>query len=507
MENAFPKIQVCPFCGKPFKRLKTHLPHCKMIRNMKNKSNSKKVEMPIEIEQPKLSKKLVGTPALPNTKKVKPKALMQKAKTGSTNQWNNLSVGNESCAHEQTVWNKDMDVTQLNPGELNNREPMGKKYQRSAGWPEETKSKTESSEYSLKQEQDKMDVKKAMTRKKMKSVNRLTNSNFVKEVQGNIEDCSQSEFGSAEKTLFPKLKPIVKETAVWDLQNHLMVPQSSTAVRSNSLKSIRRGTVVPEVNITCDINQNEATEGIIREKHSMNSIKTSVWHHIKDNFCRTSRIETNQNYILKVNTSVNRHVCRGGTLEASHGVATWESSSDNQRCNTISTSMRMKDLNEYEGNPYIYYEALKKTEPWNLKGYSFAQSEFLYLSQQIKCWNKNMLLSMSSTKKEYMDEKILKPNPSDWKKTRIGMEWFPDLYPGYHSIGLSMLPKQTKHLETPVRLTASQSENVKGYSKYYNKYIKMRGARSVITLLVGYMTFSYIWNYESVSHEYWRKEH
>ncbi|XP_015849210.1 mitochondrial nucleoid-associated protein 1 isoform X1 [Peromyscus maniculatus bairdii] len=31
MGDAGPRMEVCPYCKKPFKRLKTHLPHCKMI--------------------------------------------------------------------------------------------------------------------------------------------------------------------------------------------------------------------------------------------------------------------------------------------------------------------------------------------------------------------------------------------------------------------------------------------------------------------------------------------
>lgn len=32
MSGAEPRMEVCPYCKKPFKRLKSHLPHCKMIR-------------------------------------------------------------------------------------------------------------------------------------------------------------------------------------------------------------------------------------------------------------------------------------------------------------------------------------------------------------------------------------------------------------------------------------------------------------------------------------------
>ncbi|XP_067860235.1 mitochondrial nucleoid-associated protein 1-like isoform X2 [Heptranchias perlo] len=554
METASPGMQVCPFCGKVFKRLKAHLPHCKMTRNVNSKSNSKKTEEPIAIPQLESNCKLVRTRASPNQKiKVKEnsaRTLTQKEKAASTKKQNNSrGLGNEQCTSEQTVWSRGINEPQAIQGDLmDNRELIRKKISQQSvgritkGRPKEAKKemaiKTKASEHFLKQDQDKVDVNqeivkfKGTTRTKVNSTQKIANNNSIKKERENIEDSSPrpplNGKGSADlipKNIFcPKVKTILnlehiqtrpefeETTAVLDLQANAIIPQSSGTVRSNSLHSIRQENVVPKVDIRCQSDQNEVTEGIapnklMYEQSSISNIKTSVWHHIKENLCRRTTTTTKQDFISKMNTNVKEGGYRADILETSHSTAVCDSSTSNHICSRITASMRVKDLNKFEGNPQIGYVAnMKKAESSDLHTNGVAQSEYLHLSQKEKCWNKDVFLSMSSTKTEYLDERIKKLHP---RKTGVGMEWFPELYPGYHSIGLRMLPEQTKQWETPIRLSVSQSESTKGYNRYYNKYMNSRKGvvGGVITLFVGYATLSYIWNYDCIKHNFWRKYH
>ncbi|KAM5153026.1 ATP synthase F(0) complex subunit f, mitochondrial [Mantella aurantiaca] len=49
----------------------------------------------------------------------------------------------------------------------------------------------------------------------------------------------------------------------------------------------------------------------------------------------------------------------------------------------------------------------------------------------------------------------------------------------------------------------------RGYSRYYNKYINVKkgGIGGIAMVVVGYMTLSYIWEYDHLKHQRSRKYH
>ncbi|XP_052367204.1 ATP synthase subunit f, mitochondrial-like [Oncorhynchus keta] len=48
-----------------------------------------------------------------------------------------------------------------------------------------------------------------------------------------------------------------------------------------------------------------------------------------------------------------------------------------------------------------------------------------------------------------------------------------------------------------------------GHDRYYNKYINVKkgGIGGVAMLLVGYVALSYLWEYDHLKHDRWRKYH
>ncbi|XP_067915306.1 ATP synthase subunit f, mitochondrial-like [Heterodontus francisci] len=49
----------------------------------------------------------------------------------------------------------------------------------------------------------------------------------------------------------------------------------------------------------------------------------------------------------------------------------------------------------------------------------------------------------------------------------------------------------------------------RGHNRYYNKYINVKrgGIGGVAMLLAGYVLISYVWEYDHLKHERWRKYH
>ncbi|XP_054615939.1 ATP synthase subunit f, mitochondrial [Dunckerocampus dactyliophorus] len=49
----------------------------------------------------------------------------------------------------------------------------------------------------------------------------------------------------------------------------------------------------------------------------------------------------------------------------------------------------------------------------------------------------------------------------------------------------------------------------RGHDRYFNKYVNVRrgGIGGVAMLLAGYVTLSYIWEYDHIKHDRWRKYH
>ncbi|KAJ8253794.1 hypothetical protein COCON_G00204060 [Conger conger] len=49
----------------------------------------------------------------------------------------------------------------------------------------------------------------------------------------------------------------------------------------------------------------------------------------------------------------------------------------------------------------------------------------------------------------------------------------------------------------------------RGHDRYYNKYVNVKkgGIGGVAMLLVGYVALSYIWEYDHIKHDRWRKYH
>ncbi|XP_054833793.1 uncharacterized protein C17orf80 homolog [Eublepharis macularius] len=126
----------------------------------------------------------------------------------------------------------------------------------------------------------------------------------------------------------------------------------------------------------------------------------------------------------------------------------------------------------------------------------------------------------------------------------LGLEWFPELYPNYHSLfsekhtqwdaripetRVIILPREgwqvplaerrlmdVKLQDLPAWLAACNSSprgmlraTCRAWNGYYNKYINVKkgGVAGISMLLLGYCVLSYAWSYEHIKKDRWRKYH
>ncbi|XP_064891122.1 mitochondrial nucleoid-associated protein 1 isoform X2 [Columba livia] len=90
-----------------------------------------------------------------------------------------------------------------------------------------------------------------------------------------------------------------------------------------------------------------------------------------------------------------------------------------------------------------------------------------------------------------------------------GLEWFPDLYPTYHGLSIFPGNHSQENLGSTVKMKGSFSEEQQAWSSYYNKYINVKrgGPAGISMLLAGYCLLSYSWSYQRLKRHRWRKYH
>ncbi|XP_054702056.1 uncharacterized protein C17orf80 homolog isoform X2 [Grus americana] len=83
----------------------------------------------------------------------------------------------------------------------------------------------------------------------------------------------------------------------------------------------------------------------------------------------------------------------------------------------------------------------------------------------------------------------------------MGLEWFPDLHPNYY--GLSIFPGKPfqDNVGITMKTKGSFSEGQQAWSSYYDKYINVKrgGPAGISMLLAGYCLLSYGWNYQHIT--------
>ncbi|XP_053144073.1 uncharacterized protein C17orf80 homolog [Hemicordylus capensis] len=132
------------------------------------------------------------------------------------------------------------------------------------------------------------------------------------------------------------------------------------------------------------------------------------------------------------------------------------------------------------------------------------------------------------------------------RPSSLGLEWFPELYPNYHALGLFSRKEplwDTRISEAQVLILPCEGQQVplakkclmdvklqdlpawlttrdlspqgmlrvpyRAWNGYYNKYINVKkgGVAGISILLLGYCVLSYAWSYEHIKHSRWRKYH
>eukprot|EP00062_Callorhinchus_milii_P004563 gi/632943069/ref/XP_007886759.1/ PREDICTED: uncharacterized protein C17orf80 homolog [Callorhinchus milii] len=579
MATASPGTEVCPFCGKAFKRLKAHLPHCKMTKNMNGKSNFKKTEVSNVFPQSELNTKLGRNPEPPKSK------IAIKANSGNAIQEGLKLKKQKKLTNVGTVIDEAVSLSEqmrlssgtnesqsmLNAGGLidNVEQVTGNVSQRSnpdttkRTIKEMTKKKTKANEDFLKQERKNTVIKsKGKTRTKLKGTQKIPNDIRSKErdeinkgsnEKSNVDQQMSKDINVSEVTSVSNLERIQirpefeMEASMLELQSYPIILKSSY-LRSKMLNPV---TAKNLEGCQSDFRQHQnqlvgnIANELISEQRSVMVNKTNVWDHIKENLYRRKLINNvDQEFILTVNANAKESDYKTKALETSYNTSVCNLSTGTDICRVNVAASQVNF--QYEGRPHACYVAnMRKTKPGDLDTDGLAPPESLLLQPAEKYLNRENLLPTGTTQNEDLNERINNSCSSVSKNTGIGMEWFPELYPGYRSVGLSMLPVKAQEWDIPLRPFVCKNEKSKvslserhlmhvtlnelpswlaardhspkglitavqrGYDRYYNKYINVkRGSFGGVTmLLVGYATLSYIWSYNHIKHHRRRKFH
>ncbi|XP_032994825.1 uncharacterized protein C17orf80 homolog [Lacerta agilis] len=92
-------------------------------------------------------------------------------------------------------------------------------------------------------------------------------------------------------------------------------------------------------------------------------------------------------------------------------------------------------------------------------------------------------------------DRSIRPSP-------LGLEWFPELYPNYRGLGLfSKRPSQWATIVPETKVPSLPWEGQQAWNGYYNRYInvKKNSVAGISVLLLG-CVLSYVWSYPHIKH-------
>ncbi|XP_033894529.3 uncharacterized protein C17orf80-like isoform X1 [Acipenser ruthenus] len=474
---AAPGTELCPFCGKPFKRLKSHLPHCKMAsvagvtagsngvplsdsskagRKQQAAAKKKEKDSKLNLKEPStiLKSKKAKTQDIstlqtseipaPKVKTENTKAGDKVGKAGLQKMWSK-GLKKQQNSKEQTSMISSLKDKKSSPALSSAQGDAQATHNTPADTPllhlNQTAVLTKVDKHGLEQVMQNQAVPKLRSKQTTSKLQALE----LAPLQGSESRSTDSVAGQslAEQTRVPAVSPGKRvlevktsesrsKTSVWDHTKYALMGNKNTAGLYQQQNTCRGQNVLLD-----------------HSRDSKQFTKTNVWDHIRENFC-------SRNYDV---------ISRKGSAETS-----------------------------------------EKAVP---------------------------VLSQSLSKSAGSD------------LTPRGLEWLPELHPGYQGIGFSMLPvkpspwrvedrpclpeQDTRQVplaerrlmevrlgELPAWLGSRELQPAtglaamrRGWQRYYSKYIDVKkgGAGGVAMLLAAYCVLSYSWNYQHLKQDRWRKYH
>ncbi|XP_036428486.1 uncharacterized protein si:dkey-21c1.4 [Colossoma macropomum] len=463
-------LEPCPYCGKPFKRLKSHLPHCKMSPGSETTKNNK---APEEL--------LTTTPndTTPKEKKKKVNGFDKRLNDSSFQSISKslakpkVSMTAEKVNMDELTVAKVLSAEQRNPATVNPK-----------------------SKWLAKREQEMAKQAILLTQKgsKLISDSQQEKDNCLSEtLQGQVKETPQTE-GQNQKTLTGTKLTSLVTTKKFTATDLLHVTWTTGSQAERSMPNCKaKGNILEEIqNSPKALTKDHASTPTVKEQadFSFFQSKTCVWDHIKHGlYARRSGIvsllpptaETHEASISKCeNTSVFVHKTH---IENNQNAVTKASSAPLLASAQTSVQRPAEDMLTSE----LQSKTIMKRTPEMATGYDgtlfspFRNSE---MSSNEDLWTKC--------------ESSRSPPQSQGPGTeqRLG-----DVRLGELAAWLgTRTPKSPREAVTMLS---------RGWQWYYRKYIDVQkgGIGGITMLIAGYCVLSYIWSYPHLKKERWRRYH
>uniref|UniRef100_A0A6J0UNV7 Mitochondrial nucleoid-associated protein 1 isoform X1 n=1 Tax=Pogona vitticeps TaxID=103695 RepID=A0A6J0UNV7_9SAUR len=536
MSGSHPEIEICPYCKKPFKRLKSHLPHCKMARSADlsadfspaKKGTSSTMPRLLNTEKKKAQVKSTETISKKENKMKKPELGKKKTK--------NKNDSSQELAAKCSSWHRGEDAQikstavkiSRTGGSSQNASEVGE-----AQPAEQVVLKANTAETSRIQKNRRettscgagsaSDVGLELNIQSGKSPSELPSQAvkcFSKQSQSEEAAPANPNASSWFESSIEDLPPVPQEIDRIELviENHrvrLLRKKGVSSVlhevpagnhRKGPVESSSGGEEVVSTNGQNVIAMAERMDGksilgLELAGDALNGgteteVTTLEAHTLGDQVMDSCETFSSLPVLLSVDSKDTANENALFFKERYPNQPPVCTTPKSKVCSSITETLREKGKMQILNN---YLTQLEKDIP-------------LYSGTAVAIEYKNTFLRHPSVQTPEMTTAYWLPPPLDggtWPRS-LGLEWFPELYPNYHRLGL--FSRRSSHWDTPIAQVQDLILPCRGQQAWnsYYKYIngkKSRVAGIISMLVLGYCVLSYAWSYEHTKHSYWRKYH
>ncbi|XP_066471416.1 mitochondrial nucleoid-associated protein 1 [Tiliqua scincoides] len=577
MAGTPPGAEICPYCRKPFKRLKSHLPHCKLAGETSSAFDSGELfslntktsnsATPKFLNNEKKQRQVKSTGISPNkeNKNGKPDIVRNKAKikvssmepenvAGSSTHGNLCALKSDdntqkemkhaSEKRHQTKGSKDRVAEEVRadaqPAE---KVPSATKHAKKSSSKQKSSSKTIASIATLEPQIQNEKVSSECTSQtaKLPARQKETKEASAEQREPGCLDSSMGELPPADR-----VELVIENHRARVLRNRNKSPLSD-ATSSNHKTECRPvesssgsakialangqqiimdtemvdGESVLGTLLARNVGNGGGGNAVTEKKH------TSDDNHFVGNCRKISGVAAEVAAGVKSMLGENRLFVKGETYPQESPV------SHNPESNPFPSSTEAFRERDKKTNTYLCYLekdiALDSETVVSISqrpGLSLNQLSFRTLETTVAQWSSS-------------PEGGAQPGS-------LGLEWFPELYSNYHTLGLFSRRQSQWDMKIPeaqVLFLSSEAQQAplaerclmdvklqdlpawlatrelspqgvlgapcRAWNRYYNRYINVKKGRvsGISMLLLGYCVLSYGWHYDHIKHSRWRKYH
>ncbi|XP_048347715.1 uncharacterized protein C17orf80 homolog isoform X2 [Sphaerodactylus townsendi] len=577
-------VEICPYCKKPFKRLKSHLPHCKMAGNVLSAVNSSKISFPVpvtgnsatpvflntqnkvhikntEIASKKENKKR-KLRLTKNEDKVKLNSVEQIKMVESTPVSNRLTPRPGEDTQQQIKHSTEKPKRRENgtsriPGENLAREQAAEivlsKTKLSKKLPRVQKSRSKITSDEEKCVSGIIQEPLIQTGKSMyKSPGQLSKETSAKQRQakeGSTKltrsawvDSSMDDHQSIPEGVNDKVKRVIENHPVEVLrEGHdssvQKIPLNKAAI-GNKMSHQPVASLLANAEIPL-ATEKQIITGIENRKGVLGlELEGNTWNEETGNSVTTVKASDDcflNSYQMVGDVPVKLAAGRKSTMDEnqlsviSHKESLGFQNPKPNPCPTFAETFQRRGSDQISS---CFLTCLEKDITFDSGTTVITRSN----SSGVSLKSPVHMLEMTAVQRLSSPKRGLQPGS-------LGLEWFPELYPNYQSLFSeknqwnTSIPK-TQFMILPhdgwqVPLTARRLMDVKlqelpawlatcnpsprgmlratcrAWNGYYNHYINVKkgGVAGISMLLLGYCVLSYVWNYEHLKQDRWRKYH